>query len=56
VLTEVREDLEETADVAAEAGDIDQGAKVALEFAQSVYEGGRLLDAASLINRLSKEE
>jgi hypothetical protein len=62
LLTEIREDLEEAASVAkaaeacAGAGNIDQGARVALGFEQIVYKACRLLDAASLINRLSKEE
>jgi hypothetical protein len=62
LLTEICEQLEEASSVAkaaetcAESGNIDQGVKVALDIEQSVYEAGRLLDAASLINRLSKEE
>jgi hypothetical protein len=44
------------ADACAEAGDADRGVKVALDIEQLVYEATRLLDAASLINRLAKEE
>jgi hypothetical protein len=62
LLTEIREQLEEASSVAkaaepcAESGNIEQGVKVALDIEQPVYEAGRLLDAASLINQLSKEE
>ena len=44
------------ADACAEAGDPDRGVKVALDIEQLVYEATRLLDAASLINRLAKED
>jgi hypothetical protein len=62
LLSQIRERLEEASSVAkaaegcAESGNIDQGAKVALDIEQLIYEASRLLDAASLINRLSKEE
>jgi hypothetical protein len=62
LLTEIREQLDEASSVAkaaeacADAGNIDPGVKVALDIEPPVYEAGRLLDVASLINRLSKEE
>jgi hypothetical protein len=43
------------ADACAEAGDADRGVKVAIDIEQLCYEANRLLDAASLINRLAKE-
>jgi len=60
-LKEIRTRLEEAASIAkaadacAEAGNPDKGVGVALDIEQLVYEATRLLDAASLINRLSKE-
>jgi hypothetical protein len=61
LLTEIRELLEgaastKAAEACANAGTIGQGVRVALDIEREVYEAGRLLDAASLINRLSKEE
>jgi hypothetical protein len=44
------------ADACAETGNADKGVQVALDIEQLVYEATRLLDAASLINRLAKEE
>jgi hypothetical protein len=44
------------AEARAETGNVEQGVPVALDIEQPVYEAGRLLDAASLINRPSKEE
>lgn len=38
----------------AEAGNVDKGVEIALDIEQLAYEAGRLLDAASLLNRLSK--
>lgn len=43
-----------TAEVCADIGDIDKAVEIVLDLEQPVYEAGRLLDAASLINRLSK--
>lgn len=60
LLSEIRRRLEEgaaiskAAEVCAEAGNIDKGVQVALDIEQLAYEAGRLLDAASLLNRLSK--
>ena len=48
--------IAKAADACAEAGDADRGVKVALDIEQLCYEATRLLDAASLINRLAKEE
>jgi hypothetical protein len=47
--------IAKAADACAEAGDADRGVQVALDIEQLVYEATRLLDAASLINRLAKE-
>jgi hypothetical protein len=47
--------IAKAADACAEAGDADRGVQVALDIEQLVYEANRLLDAASLINRLAKE-
>jgi len=47
--------IAKAADACAEAGDADRDVKVALDIEQLVYEATRLLDAASLINRLAKE-
>lgn len=61
-LTLIRQTLEDAASAAkaaeacAETGNVDQGVRVALDIEQPIYEASRLLDAASLINRLSKEE
>ena len=41
---------------AREAGNADKAVHVALDIEQLCYEATRLLDAASLINRLAKEE
>lgn len=47
--------IAKAADACAEAGDADRGVQVALDIEQLVYEANRLLDAASLINRLAKQ-
>ncbi len=60
-LKEIYSRLEEAASIAkaadacAEAGNADKGVHVALDIEQLVYEATRLLDAASLLNRLAKE-
>ena len=60
-LKEIHSRLEEAASIAkaanacAEAGNADKGVGVALDIEQLCYEATRLLDAASLINRLAKE-
>ena len=48
--------IAKAADACAQAGDADRGVQVALDIEQLVYEATRLLDAASLINRLAKEQ
>lgn len=60
-LKEIYTRLDEAASIAkaanacAESGNPDKGVHVALDIEQLVYEATRLLDAASLINRLAKE-
>ena len=44
------------AEACAEIGNVDQGLRVAFDIEQPIYEASPLLDAASLINRLSREE
>jgi hypothetical protein len=39
----------------AESGAVSEGKTVSMEFEQLLYEAGRLQDAASLLNRLSRE-
>jgi hypothetical protein len=46
--------IAKAADACAEAGTVDKGVEVALDIEQLAYEATRLLDAASLLNRLSK--
>ena len=46
--------IAKAADACAEAGNADKGVHVALDIEQLCYEATRLLDAASLINRLAK--
>jgi hypothetical protein len=48
--------IAKAADACAEAGNADKGVHVAMEIEQLCYEASRLLDAASLINRLAKED
>jgi hypothetical protein len=61
ILTEIRTRLEMASAVAkgaeacADRGSIDKAVQLALEIEQAMYEASRLLDAASLINRLSRE-
>ena len=61
-LKEIHTRLDEAASIAkaanacAEAGNADKGVHVALDIEQLCYEATRLLDAASLINRLAKED
>ena len=60
-LTEIHERLDKAARIAkaaeacALAGDANNGVEVALDIEQLAYEAGRLLDAASLLNRISKK-
>lgn len=61
ILTEIHLRLDEAARIAraaeacALAGSITEGVKVSMDIEQIIYETGRLQDAASLLNRLSKE-
>jgi len=47
--------IAKAADACAEAGNADKGVHVAMDIEQLVYEATRLLDAATLLNRLAKE-
>jgi hypothetical protein len=59
-LAEMRQRLDEAASIAgaaqacAEAGNTENGVEIALDVEQLVYEVETLLNAASLINRISK--
>jgi hypothetical protein len=61
LLTEIHSRLSEAARIAkaaeacALAGSIAEGVTVSMEIEQLIYEAGRLQDAASLLNRLSRE-
>jgi hypothetical protein len=61
ILTEIHLRLDEAARIAraaeecALAGSIAEGVTVSMDIEQIIYETGRLQDAASLLNRLSKE-
>lgn len=61
LLTEIHFKLNEAARIAkaaaacAEAGSISEGVAISMDIEQLIYEAGRLQDAASLLNRLSRE-
>jgi hypothetical protein len=61
LLTEIHSKLNEAARIAkaaeacAEAGSISEGIAISMDIEQLVYEAGRLHDAASLLNRMSRE-
>ncbi|MEI9924225.1 MAG: hypothetical protein WDN50_12485 [Bradyrhizobium sp.] len=61
ILTEIHRRLDEAARIAkaaeacALAGSIAEGMTVSMDIEQIIYETGRLQDAASLLNRLSRE-
>ncbi len=61
LLSEIHSKLNEAARVAkaaeacALAGSIAEGVTVSMDIEQLIYEAGRLQDAASLLNRLSRE-
>ena len=61
LLTEIHSKLNEAARIAkaaeacALAGSIAEGVTVSMDIEQLIYEAGRLQDAASLLNRLSRE-
>ena len=61
LLTEIYSRLSEAARIAkaaeacALAGSFAEGVSVSMDIEQLIYEAGRLLDAASLLNRLARE-
>jgi hypothetical protein len=61
VMTEIRSKLNEAARIAkaaeacALAGSVAEGVTASMEIEQLIYEAGRLQDAVSLLNRLSRE-
>jgi hypothetical protein len=61
-LAEMRQRLDEAASIAraaqacADAGNVEKGIEIALDVEQLVYEVNTLLNAASLINRISKTD
>jgi hypothetical protein len=61
MLTEIHSKLNEAARIAkaaeacALAGSVAKGVAVSMDIEQLIYEAGRLQDAASLLNRLSRE-
>jgi hypothetical protein len=61
LLTEIHSKLNEAARIAkaaeacALAGSVAEGVSVSMDIEQLIYEAGRLGDAASLLNRLSRE-
>lgn len=61
ILTEIHLRLDDAARIAkaaeacALAGSVAEGVTVSMEIEQIMYEAGRLQDAASLLNRLSRE-
>jgi hypothetical protein len=61
ILTEIHSKLNEAARIAkaaeacALAGSVAEGVSVSMDIEQLIYEAGRLQDAASLLNCLSRE-
>jgi hypothetical protein len=61
LLTEIHSNLNEAvriakaAEACALAGSVAEGVAVSIDIEQLIYEAGRLQDAASLLNRLSRE-
>ena len=61
ILREVSQRTAEAAQIAkaalacAEAGGVNEAATLSMDIEQVIYETGRLQDAVSLLNRLSKE-
>jgi hypothetical protein len=61
ILTEIHSRLDEAAQIAkaaeacALAGNVVEGVTVSMDIEQIIYEASRLQDAASLLNRLSRE-
>jgi len=60
LLSEIHHRLDDAASIAkaaeacADAGSVDKAVEIALDIEQLAYEAGRLLDAASLLNRISR--
>ena len=61
LLSEIHSKLSEAARIAkaaeacADAGSISEGVTISMDIEQLIYEAGRLQDAVSLLNRLSRE-
>ena len=61
ILTEIHSKLNEAtriakaAEACALAGSVAEGVSVSMDIEQLIYEAGRLHDAASLLNRLSRQ-
>jgi hypothetical protein len=61
ILSEIRSRLAEAARIAsaalagAQASSVAEGIEVSMDIEQIIYEAGRLHDAASLLNRLTRE-
>lgn len=61
ILLAIQVRLEEAARIArgatacAQAGSINEGVTLALDIEQSIYEAGRLLDAASFLDKLTND-
>jgi len=61
LLSEIHSKLSEAARIAkaaeacADAGSISEGVTISMDIEQFIYEAGRLQDAVSLLNRLSRE-
>jgi hypothetical protein len=61
ILTEIHLRLDEAARIAkaaeacAMAGSVAEGVTISMDIEQIIYEAGRLQDAASLLNRLSRQ-
>ena len=61
LLTEIHSNLNEAvriakaAEACALAGSVAEGVAVSIDIEQLIYEAGRLQDAASLLNRLSRD-
>jgi hypothetical protein len=47
--------IAEAAEACVLAGSVSEGVTVSMDIEQLIYEAGRLQDAASLLNRLSRE-
>ena len=61
LLSEIHRRLDDAARIAkaaeacASAGSVAEGVSVSMDIEQLIYEAGRLQDAASLLNRLTRE-